>query len=196
MNVLSIFRFITHPPPWSSKLLYRVTCLFDLVMVCKVIFVYNSSPAFAFFATVLSRYVDNIVHHIVKISQYCHGIVTILSTYCENSVYHIVNFHNSVNIYVNHMWSQYYEISTILWPHTVNIYVNPIVVVDNVVDNIVTICWRYWWVFYNMVNCCRHIVTILWLKMRRLVMLLSLWSFFFVNFALISLVKPRAFGAR
>ena len=121
---------------------------------------YSTSPlpAFAFYTTTLSQYVDSVVHNIVKNSQYCHHIVTTLSTYCDNIVHHIVNFHTTINIYVNRMWSQYYENSTILWPHTVNIYVNHIVKVDKMVDillkyvdNMVTTRWQYceffriWW---------------------------------------------------
>ena len=58
-------------------------------------------PAFAFFATILSQYVDNAVHHIVKNSQYGHHIIIILSTFCDNIVNHIVNFNNTVYIFVN-----------------------------------------------------------------------------------------------
>ena len=36
----------------------------------------------------LSQYIDIIIHHIVKNSQYCHRIVAILSTHCDNIVCH------------------------------------------------------------------------------------------------------------
>ena len=78
-------------------------------------FSFDTSPAFAFFTTILSQYVDHIVHHIVKNSQYCHHIVIMLSTYCDNIVHHIVSFHNTVNIYGNRMWSQYGWNFTIWW---------------------------------------------------------------------------------
>ena len=79
----------------------------------------------------------------MKNPQYCHlTVTTVLSAFCDNIVHHVVKFHNTVTN-VNCMWSQYCELSTMLWPHTAKIYVNHIVELDNMVNNIVNILWQY-----------------------------------------------------
>ena len=65
-----------------------------------------------FYAIILPQYVDNIVHHIVRNSQYCPYILKIFSTYCDNMVNPIM---------------------------LTDIYVNRLVEVDNKVNNSISI---------------------------------------------------------
>ena len=69
------------------KILKKPVTIFKHPLTMKSMQAHStSSPAFAFSATMLSQYINNIIHYIVKNSQYCLRIVTILSTYCDNIV--------------------------------------------------------------------------------------------------------------
>ena len=76
--------------------------------------------------------------------QYCHRIVRTLSLCCDNNAHHIVNFHYTAFIHVNHMWPQYCATSSIIWPHTVNIYDNRIKEIRNTFT-IYRGFWTIWW---------------------------------------------------
>ena len=111
----------------------------------KIIWIHHQPSHFR------SQYCHNIcgtdVHHIVK-------KLRILSPSCNNIVNTLWRY---ITYMLNHVWSQYDRNFPMLWPHTVNIYVNHIVEVDNMVNNIVKICWQY----------CDHIsftymLTVLW----------------------------------
>ena len=104
----------------------------------------HTSSAFTLSETLLSQYIDNIVHYIMTIShlQYCEQIVTILSTTLSTST---IRLRYTLTVYDHSMVKGLHIVTTY-----VNIYINRIVAVYNIVGGIFTICWHCeffttWW---------------------------------------------------